>query len=242
MRILSFLLLFATGLGMACLGFTWRRWAARFIMLVAGGLKSCFPPAGVASRRSGVYAFLACLSGSGRVGKSARRLGADAAPGLSAVAAVWLLLFSGHRHRPAARWRSCCCPFWVWRGVIRVSALNRAATAAPIPETAPCRPVPRRMDSLRQLVHGTRYSELAQITPANAANLQRAWTYHAGLLPRTSTRHISTKAPLDGGRQPCTAARPTMRCSRSIPVTGKQPGGMKPKSYRRRRARSCAGG
>jgi quinoprotein glucose dehydrogenase len=29
--------------------------------------------------------------------------------------------------------------------------------------------------------HGTRYSRLAQITPANAANLEEAWTYHIGL-------------------------------------------------------------
>ena len=31
-------------------------------------------------------------------------------------------------------------------------------------------------------LHATRYSDLAQITPANAANLEQAWVYHAGML------------------------------------------------------------
>ena len=30
-------------------------------------------------------------------------------------------------------------------------------------------------------LHGTRYSALAQITPANAGNLDEAWVYHAGM-------------------------------------------------------------
>ena len=46
-------------------------------------------------------------------------------------------------------------------------------------------------------LHGTRYSQLEQITPANAGKLEQAWVYHAGLFsPDKHSAHLYETTPL----------------------------------------------
>ncbi|HEX4273264.1 MAG TPA: PQQ-binding-like beta-propeller repeat protein, partial [Rhizomicrobium sp.] len=71
-------------------------------------------------------------------------------------------------------------------------------------------------------LHGTRYSDLAQITPANAGNLEQAWVYHAGLLHRDAhSAHLYETTPLmvDGLIYGCTGHTAVFALD---PVTGKQ--------------------
>lgn len=69
---------------------------------------------------------------------------------------------------------------------------------------------------------GTRYSELNQITPANAGKLQQAWTYHAGLFEKDSHsahQYETTPIMVGGTLYGCT---PHSAIFALDPVTGKQ--------------------
>ena len=71
-------------------------------------------------------------------------------------------------------------------------------------------------------LHATRYSDLAQITPANAANLEQAWVYHAGLQsPDAHSAHLYETTPLmvDGLLYGCTGHSAVFALD---PVTGQQ--------------------
>jgi quinoprotein glucose dehydrogenase len=71
-------------------------------------------------------------------------------------------------------------------------------------------------------LHGTRYSELEQITPANAGKLEQAWTYHAGLFEKDKhSAHLYETTPLmvDGLLYAC---GPHSAVFALDPVTGKQ--------------------
>src|SRR6202000_2930762 len=71
-------------------------------------------------------------------------------------------------------------------------------------------------------LHATRYSDLAQITPANAANLEQAWIYHAGLQsPDAHSAHLYETTPLmvDGLLYAC---GPHSAVFALDPVTGQQ--------------------
>ena len=79
-------------------------------------------------------------------------------------------------------------------------------------------------------LHATRYSDLAQITPANAANLEQAWVYHAGLQsPDAHSAHLYETTPLmvDGLLYGCTGHSAVFALD---PVTGNRSGGMRPRS------------
>ena len=70
--------------------------------------------------------------------------------------------------------------------------------------------------------HSSRYSPLAQITPANAGNLEEAWTYHAGLFQKDKhSAHSYETTPLmvDGLLYGCT---PHSALFALDPVTGKE--------------------
>jgi quinoprotein glucose dehydrogenase len=71
-------------------------------------------------------------------------------------------------------------------------------------------------------LHATRYSDLAQITPANAGNLEQAWVYHAGLQsPDAHSAHLYETTPLmvEGLLYGCTGHSAVFALD---PVTGKE--------------------
>ena len=73
-----------------------------------------------------------------------------------------------------------------------------------------------------QSAGGTRYSRLAQITPANAHNLEQAWVYHSGTRARGNlSADLLEVTPLmvDGMLYGCTGHNAVFALD---PVTGKE--------------------
>jgi quinoprotein glucose dehydrogenase len=92
-----------------------------------------------------------------------------------------------------------------------------AGTAAPLPETPS-----GEWSHYGNSLGGTRYSPLAQITPANVARLELAWTFRAGALVPGGKREGGlqvTPLMVDGVVYGCTAFSSVFALD---PVTGKQ--------------------
>jgi quinoprotein glucose dehydrogenase len=225
MRILSFLLLLVTGLGMALPGLYLAALGGSLYYAFAGGLILISAWLVLQRRRSGVTLFWLVFLGT--VVWSLWEVGPDGwalMPRLVylAVAAVWLLLFAGHPSSARVRLAVLLLPILGLAGVIGFSALNRSASAAPVPETIPASTSAGEWTHYGNSLHGTRYSDLSQITPANAANLEEAWTYHAGLQAKDQhSAHLYEGTPLmvDGTLYGCTPHNAVFALD---PVTGKQ--------------------
>ncbi|HVW75644.1 MAG TPA: membrane-bound PQQ-dependent dehydrogenase, glucose/quinate/shikimate family [Rhizomicrobium sp.] len=102
--------------------------------------------------------------------------------------------------------------------VIAPAPANRSAEAIPAAMSSDAGEWTHYGNSL----HGTRYSDLAQITPANAGNLEQAWIYHAGLLHKDAhSAHLYETTPLmvDGLVYGCTGHSAVFALD---PVTGRQ--------------------
>jgi quinoprotein glucose dehydrogenase len=212
MRILSFLLLLFTGLAMLVPGLYLAALGGSLYYAVCGVLILVSAVLILRRRRSGVtlfgLVFLATMVWSvWEVGFDGWAL----MPRLVylAVAGLWLLPLAG----PAARRAALAALLLSVLGsaALMLSPPNRGVIAnlAPAGTPAPAAAGSGEWSHYGNTLHGTRYSELAQITPANARNLEQAWIYHAGLHSqgRTAHRHLYEVTPLmvDGTLYGCTA-------------------------------------
>jgi quinoprotein glucose dehydrogenase len=227
MRILSFLLLLATGLGMAVPGIYLAALGGSLYYAIAGLLILVSAWLVLHGRPSGITLFWLVFAGT--VVWALWEVGLDGwalMPRLVylAVAALWLLLLGRtHDFRIAA----FLIPVFVLAaaGAVAVASLNPPASADPLPmaATAPTSADAGEWTHYGNSLHGTRYSPLAQITPANAARLEEVWTYHSGVqMDRDKhSAHLLEVTPLmvDGLLYGCTAHSAVFALD---PVTGKQ--------------------
>jgi quinoprotein glucose dehydrogenase len=224
MRILSFLLLLATGLGMALPGLYLAALGGSLYYAIAGVLILASAWLVLRGNRAGVTLFWLVFLGT--VAWSLWEVGADGwalMPRLVylAVASIWLSLLSPYS--PRVRTVALLIPVLALAGVAGFSALNRSASAQPAPDAvAASAPDVGVWTHYGNSLHGTRYSALAQITPANAAKLEEAWTYHAGMFakdPHSAHLYEGTPLMVDGMLYGCT---PHSAVFALDPVTGKQ--------------------
>jgi quinoprotein glucose dehydrogenase len=225
MRILSLLLLLITGLGMALPGLYLAALGGSLYYAVAGGL--ILLSAWLVLRRQQFGVTLFWLVFLGTVIWAVWEVGSDGwalMPRLVylAIVALWLLLFADHPLSARAKLAVLLLPILGLVGAIGFLSLRRTASAASISGTVPAASAAGEWTHYGSGLHGTRYSELSQITPANVANLEEAWTYHAGLLARDRhSGHLYEGTPLmvDGALYGCTPHDAVFALD---PVTGKQ--------------------
>ena len=225
MRTLSFLLLLITGLGMALPGLYLAVLGGSLYYAVAGGLILLSAWLVLRRRQFGVTLFWLVFLGT--VIWAVWEVGADGwalMPRLIylAILALWLLLFADHPSSARGKLAVLLLAILGLAGAIGFSSLHRTASAAPIPGSVPAESAAGEWTHYGSDLHGTRYSELSQITPANAANLEEAWTYHAGLLTKDRhSGHLYEGTPLmvDGMLYGCTPHDAVFALD---PVTGKQ--------------------
>ena len=220
MRILSFLLLLATGLGMAVPGLYLASLGGSLYYAVAGVLILISAVMVLRDNPAGATLFWLVFLGS--IGWSLWEVGLDGwalMPRLVflGVAALWLLMLGQGARRVALAG-------FVLLGMIAVAVAVTAHDQAPTAELAAAATPAQNGEWIHygSSQHGTRYSPLAQITPANAAKLEEAWTYHAGLeAPDKHSAHQMETTPLmvDGMLYGCT---PHSAIFALDPVTGKQ--------------------
>jgi quinoprotein glucose dehydrogenase len=220
MRILSFLLLLATGLGMAVPGLYLAWLGGSLYYAIAGVL--ILVSAMMVLRANPFGATLFWLVFLGSIGWSLWEVGLDGwalMPRLVflSVAALWLLMLGQGARRVALA-------AFVLLAIVAGAIAATAHDPAPAAEIAAAPPAAQKGEWTHygSSQHGTRYSPLAQITPANAANLEEAWTYHAGLqAPDSHSAHQMETTPLmvEGMLYGCT---PHSAIFALDPVTGKQ--------------------
>src|SRR4051794_36898526 len=193
MRILSFLILAATGLAMAAPGFYLATLGGSLYYAVAGVL--ILVAAWLILRRRTFGVVLFWLVFAATVLWSVWEVGLDGwalMPRLVYLGilafGVWLLSRIGGMRRAS------------FGGAMRALVLLFCATAAggagfavftqPAPPAPPALAAVAGLSDSGDWTHygrsagGTRYSRLAQITPANAHKLEQAWIYHAGIRSR----------------------------------------------------------
>jgi quinoprotein glucose dehydrogenase len=183
MRILSFLILAITGLALAAPGLYLATLGGSYYYAIAGVL--ILLSAWLVLRRQPFGVALFWLVFAATIPWSLWEVGFDGwalMPRLVylAVAACALLLLDfAPLRRPFALLLALSfvaiagTSFW----------LSRAPTIPALPAAAasPATAADGEWTHYGSSQHATRYSRLAQITPANAANLEEAWTYHVGL-------------------------------------------------------------
>jgi quinoprotein glucose dehydrogenase len=221
MRILSFLLLLLTGLGMALPGFYLASLGGSLYYAIAGVL--ILVSAWLVLRDNPFGATLFWLVFLGSICWSLWEVGLDAwalMPRLVflGVAALWLLMLGQGARRVALA--GFVLLLVVVVGVVFTSRAVPPASslAATVPSATPS----GEWTHWGGGAHATRYSPLAQITPANADKLEEAWTYHAGLQSADShSAHQIETTPLmvDGMLYGCT---PHSAIFALDPVTGKE--------------------
>lgn len=228
MRILSFLLLLITGLGLALPG-AYLATIGGSLYYVAAGLLILLSAFLVLRRRvRGICLYWAVLLAT--FAWSLWEVGLDGwalMPRLVflSVGALWLLWLTPTDTAISSRTR-------VWASlalivglvaVLGVGSLQSGASATALPAQGPARAGnPGEWTHYGQSLHGTRYSDLDQITPANAGSLQQAWVYHAGLFSHDKhSAHLYETTPLmvDGLIYAC---GPHSAVFALDPVTGKQ--------------------
>lgn len=147
-----------------------------------------------------------------------------------AVAGLWLFAIRHSLAPPDRRWRT---PVRAATGVLTLALVGItivAATHAPADESGTAGDGPPKATLAPEgewthvgaTAYGTRYSPLAQITPANAGSLERAWVYRTGLnLPGGKRKGGLQVTPLlvDGTLYGCTAFSGVFALD---PVTGRQ--------------------
>lgn len=233
MRILSFLLLLLTGLGMLVPGLYLAALGGSLYYAVCGTLILASAWLILRRRRSGVMLFWLVFLAT--IIWSLWEVGFDGwalMPRLVylAVAAVWLLplglMDRSGPPAPRARLVALLLPILglAAAAALVLSPLNHSASAdlASEPAPAPAAAGNGEWANYGNSLHGTRYSELAQITPANARNLEQAWIYHAGLIPKGGRRIGGlevTPLMVDGTLYGCTAYSAVFALD---PLTGRQ--------------------
>jgi len=181
MRIITFLLLLATGLGMALPGFWLASLGGSLYYAVAGTL--IVITALLVLRGSAFATTLYWLTFLGTLVWSLWEVGLDGwalMPRLVYlfVGGLWLLLARG-AIRPA-RLAVLLLPLLGVAGAWALTNLNRTASAQTQAPSAPMAPA-GDWSNYGNSQGGTRYSSLDQITPANAGKLEQAWAYHTGM-------------------------------------------------------------
>jgi quinoprotein glucose dehydrogenase len=228
MRILSVLLLCVTGLGMAVPGLYLALLGGSPYYAIAGFL--ILVSAWLVLRNNSFGIRLFWLVFAGTLAWSLWEVGPDGwalMPRLVylAITGVWLLL---SRRIGVARPRQVAIlliiPVLGTAAAFGLSSLKPSASATSV---APAVAAPTASGNgdwthYGNSLHATRYSTLAQITPANASRLEEAWTYHAGLLAEDQhSAHLYEGTPLmvDGMLYGCTPHNAVFALD---PVTGRQ--------------------
>jgi quinoprotein glucose dehydrogenase len=225
MRILSILLLLITGLGMLLPGLYLAALGGSLYYTIAGALILLSAWLVIRRQQFGFALFWLVLLGT--VIWAVWEVGADGwalMPRLVylSIIALCLLLSADHPLSVRAKLAVLLLPILGLAGAIVLLSPHHTASAASAPETVPAVAATGEWTQYGNGVHGTRYSELSQITPANAANLEEAWTYHAGRLTKDRhSAHLYEGTPLmvDGMLYGCTPHNAVFALD---PVTGKQ--------------------
>lgn len=229
MRILSFLLLLITGLAMALPGIYLLTLGGSLYYALAGGL--ILVSAFLVLDRSvwGICLYWTVLIAS--FAWSLWEVGLDAwalMPRLVflSVGGLWLLWLAPADKPIPARFKALASLILIaaLAAVLDPGSLLRKDTVASVlPAQGPASNAnPGEWTHYGHSLHGTRYSELNQITPANAGSLQRAWVYHAGTFsPDKHSAHLYETTPLmvDGLLYAC---GPHSAVFALDPVTGKE--------------------
>ena len=228
MRILTFLLLLITGLAMALPGAYLATLGGSPYYAVAGVLiLAC---AILVRRGSDAGIGLYWLVLLGTAIWSVSEVGLDGwalMPRLVflSVGALWLLWLLPSRLSPGTRLAGTVVLLAALAGLLGYSFVS-VPTPPVVAASGPPQVVhPESGGEWRHYgnsLHGTRYSDLAQITPANAANLEQAWVYHAGFQSHDAhSAHLYETTPLmvDGLLYGCTGHSAVFALD---PVTGKE--------------------
>jgi quinoprotein glucose dehydrogenase len=228
MRILSFLLLLITGLALALPGLYLASLGGSLYYAVAGLLILLSGFLVLRRRIWGLCLYWAVLLAT--IGWSLWEVGLDGwalMPRLVflSVGALWLLWLTPF-DRPISFRRRALASLVLIGGLVMllgVGALRGSEVQAALPASAGT-PAVNAGDWSHwgKSLSGTRYSQLDQITPANADRLEQAWTFHAGLFGRDKhSAHAYETTPLmvDGMLYGCT---PHSAVFALDPVTGKE--------------------
>ena len=223
MRIISGLILVAAGLAMAGPGLYLASLGGSLYYAIAGTLILISGLLILQRRDSGVALYLLVFLGT--IGWSLAEVGLDGwalMPRLVflAAGAVWLLLSQGSLSRLRLGAVAACLVALV--GAVYVSSRDHQDAPPKLSAVSASGPVSGDWTHYGASQHGTRYSPLAQITPANAGNLVQAWTYHAGMFAHDKhSAHQLELTPLvvDGTLYGCNAHTAVFALD---PVTGRQ--------------------
>jgi len=220
MRIISFLLLLLTGLGMAVPGLYLATLGGSLYYVIAGGLILVSAWLVLQKSPSGVTLFWLVFLAT--IGWSLWEVGLDGwalMPRLVffAIAALWLLLLGYGARRVML---AASVLVLIIAGAIALSSYNMPSVPDLPASTATAQT--GEWTHYGSSLHATRYSPLTQITPTNAATLQEAWTYHSGMqAPDKHSAHQLETTPLmvDGMLYGCTDHSAIFALD---PVTGRQ--------------------
>ena len=229
MRILSFLLLLITGLGLALPGIYLLNLGGSPYYAVAGGLILVSAFLVLCRLALGIWLYWAVLLAT--FAWSVWEVGLDGwalMPRLVflSVGGLWLLWLAPTRKPISARLRALASLALIIGLAVAFDGgylLRHDAVAEALPAQAPASGAnPGEWTHYGHSLHGSRYSELDQITPANAGKLEQAWVYHAGMFaPDKHSAHLYETTPLmvDGLVYAC---GPHSAVFALDPVTGKQ--------------------
>lgn len=230
MRLTTVLLLLLTGLGLLVPGLylAWLGGSVYYILAGAAVLASGLLV--LRRRAAGIWLYAAML-----LGTLAWALWESGLDGwalmprlifLMALAA-WLLFYTltDRSRRAGARPLLACltlCLLALSAAALKPAGDDVEAQHDLLPSAATDMPSDGAWTHYGSTLHGTRYSSLAQITPANAGRLEQAWIYHAGLRARGGNRGGGlqvTPLMVDGTLYGCTAYNAVFALD---PVTGKE--------------------
>jgi quinoprotein glucose dehydrogenase len=223
MNIISFVLLFATGLGLCVPGLYLATLGGSLYYSVAGLLILISAVLVLKRRDSGTVLYLLVFAGT--IVWSLYGTGLDGWALLPrvvylAVGAIWLLLTQGKaQHRRLAAVAVCLVAL---AAAVYVHAERPLVSTIAVPAKQVRVSPSGEWANYGNSPHATRYSPLHQITPANAADLVPAWTYHTGMFRRDKhSAHQLELTPLmvDGRVYGCNAHTAIFALD---PVTGKE--------------------
>jgi quinoprotein glucose dehydrogenase len=185
MNVVSFILLLATGLGMAVPGLYLATLGGSFYYAIAGALITVSAVLVLKRRDSGIVLYLLVFAVT--IAWTLMETGLDGwamMPRLVFLAggAIWLLLTQPKVHR--LRLAGVVAALLVLSGAVYVHAQQPHDVALALAAGPPAPVSSGEWANYGNSQHATRYSPLDQITPANASNLVQAWTYHTGLQHR----------------------------------------------------------
>lgn len=226
MRILSFFLLLVTGLGLAVPGFYLVKLGGSPYYMAAGAAVLISALLILARSSWGIFLYWLVLAAT--FAWSLWEVGLDGwalIPRLVflSVGGLWLLWLAPTDRPISARLRLLASLVLIIGlvAVMGLGSLQQSQAGALPPQAAPVS-ASGEWTHWGKSLHGTRYSELDQITPANVSNLQQAWTYHAGLFEKdkhSAHQYETTPIMVGGLLYGCT---PHSAIFALDPVTGKE--------------------